>query len=92
MDKIKRATELNNTLTPHQMALRIVELQDALELADEAVRAKQVAVPDCWKLVPTSLTEEMLVEWLMADDFDDGYKNMLTAAPKPEGWVTGGAV
>lgn len=62
MDKIKRATEIHRTMTPHQMALRIVELedgaseiveqavseharqikelQDALELAEEAVRAK----------------------------------------------------
>ena len=60
MDKIKRATEIYRTMTPHQMALRIVELediaeivgqsaserskritelQDALELAEEAVRA-----------------------------------------------------
>lgn len=37
--KIERATEIHRTMTPHQMALRIVELQDALELADEAVRA-----------------------------------------------------
>ena len=38
--KIERATEIHRGMTPHQMALRIVELQDALELADEAVRAK----------------------------------------------------
>lgn len=41
--KIERAGELHRTLTPHQMALRIVELEDALELAEEAVQAKQVA-------------------------------------------------
>ena len=62
MDKIQRATEIHRSMTPHQMALRIVELediaeivgqsaserskritelQDALELAEEAVRAKQ---------------------------------------------------
>ena len=68
MDKIQRATEIHRSMTPHQMALRIVELediaeivgksaserakritelQDALELAEDAVRAKQVpAVPD----------------------------------------------
>ena len=40
-----RAGELHRTMTPHQMALRIVELQDALELAEEAVRAKQQSVP-----------------------------------------------
>ena len=43
--KIERATEIHRGMTPHQMALRIVELQDALELADEAVRAKQQALP-----------------------------------------------
>ena len=64
--KIERATEIHRSMTPHQMALRIVELediseivgqsaserakritelQDALELADEAVRAKQQALP-----------------------------------------------
>ena len=37
--KIERAAEIHRTMTPHQMALHIVELQDALELADEAVRA-----------------------------------------------------
>ena len=35
----KRVVELHSTMTPYQMALRIVELQDALELAEEAVRA-----------------------------------------------------
>ena len=43
--KIERAGALHRTMTPHQMALRIVELQDALELAEETVRAKQQAVP-----------------------------------------------
>lgn len=38
--KIERATEIHRSKTPHQMALRIVELEDALELAEEAVRAK----------------------------------------------------
>ena len=42
--KSERATEIHRTMTPHQMALRIVELQDALELADEAVRAKAVDI------------------------------------------------
>ena len=62
-NKIQRATEIHRSMTPHQMALyiveledgvaelvgqavtehnkRITELQDALELAEEAVRAKQ---------------------------------------------------
>ena len=40
MDKIQRATEIHRSMTPHQMAMRIVEMQDALELAEEAVRAK----------------------------------------------------
>ena len=69
MDKIKRATEIHRRMTPHQMALRIVELediaeivgqsaserskritelQDALELAEEAVRAKHS--PDAGKM------------------------------------------
>ena len=82
MDKIQRATEIHRSMTPHQMALRIVELediaeivgqsaserskritelQDALELAEEAVRAKQApAVPDGWQLVPVEPTPEML--------------------------------
>ena len=85
MDKIQRATEIHRGMTPHQMALRIVELediaeivgqsaserskritelQDALELAEEAVRAKHspdVAkmVPDGWQLVPVEPTPEM---------------------------------
>ena len=71
MDKIQRATEIHRSMTPHQMALRIVELediaeivgqsaserskritelQDALELAEEAVRAKHS--PDAAKMVP----------------------------------------
>ena len=58
--KIERATEIHRTMTPHQMALRIVELQDALELADEAVRAKQQAVPEDWQLVPAEPTPEMV--------------------------------
>ena len=70
MDKIQRATEIHRRMTPHQMALRIVELediaeivgksageranritelQDALDLAEEAVRAKHV--PDIAKMV-----------------------------------------
>ena len=69
-DKIQRATEIHRTMTPHQMALRIVELediaeivgqtaserskritelQDALELAEEAVRAKHF--PDAAEMV-----------------------------------------
>lgn len=102
MDKIQRATEIHRSMTPHQMALRIVEmedessaaidamnmareainegtaklaeynarldgyakriteLQDALELAEEAVRAKHVAVPEGWKLVPVEPTVRMV--------------------------------
>ena len=82
MDKIQRATEIHRSMTPHQMALRIVELediaeivgqsasergkritelQDALELAEEAVRAKHSPdaakmVPDGWQLVPVEPT------------------------------------
>ena len=81
MDKIQRATEIHRSMTPHQMALRIVELEDiaeivgksaseranritelqgALELAEEAVRAKHQAAPGGWQLVPVSPTAEML--------------------------------
>ena len=79
MDKIQRATEIHRSMTPHQMALRIVELdevcaiaakritelQDALGLAEEAVRAKhfpdsaKMVVPDGWQLVPVEPTQEM---------------------------------
>ena len=85
MDKIQRATEIHRSMTPHQMALRIVELediaeivgqsaserskritelQDALELAEEAVRAKhfpdaEKMVPDGWQLVPVEPNQEM---------------------------------
>ena len=80
MDKIQRATEIHRGMTPHQMALRIVELediaeivgqsaserskritelQDALELAEEAVRAKQPEAPDGWQLVPVEPTQKM---------------------------------
>ena len=86
MDKIQRATEIHRSMTPHQMALRIVELediaeivghsaserakriaelQDALELAEEAVRAKHFPdaakmVPDVWQLVPVEPTIRMV--------------------------------
>ena len=49
MDKIERATEIHRMMTQNQMALKIVELQDALELAEEAVRAKHF--PDAAKMV-----------------------------------------
>ena len=63
--KIERATEIHRSMTPHQMALRIVELQDALELADEAVRAKhfpdaaKMVAHEGWQLVPVEPTPEM---------------------------------
>ena len=107
MDKIQRATEIHSTMTPHQMALRIVdmddacaiaanritELQDALELAEEAVRAKQYAnhaVPEGWQLVPVYPTSEMLDatnEHIWGRDTDQNdmlfaYRAMLAAAPK----------
>ena len=90
-NKIERATEIHRGMTPHQMALRIVELediaeivgqsaserskritelQDALELAEEAVRAKHS--PDAakmvtggWQLVPVEPTMEM---WAASGD------------------------
>lgn len=47
------------------MAKRITELQDALELAEETVRAKHFPdsakmVPDGWQLVPVEPTEAMI--------------------------------
>ena len=91
MDKIQRATEIHRSMTPHQMALRIVELQDALELADEAVRAKRPpAAPGGWQLVPVELTEAMISEVIDAGSFDEDdvtyfWDSMLAAAPKHEG-------
>ena len=106
MDKIKRATEIHRSMTPHQMALRIVELediaeivgqsaserskritelQDALELAEEAVRAKhfpdaaKMVAPEGWQLVPVEPTSAMLIAAGVATP---RYRAMLAAAPK----------
>ena len=105
MDKIQRATEIHRRMTPHQMALRIVELediaeivgqsaserskritelQDALELAEEAVRAKHFPdaakmVPEGWQLVPVEPTSAMLIAAGIATP---RYRAMLAAAPK----------
>ena len=92
MDKIQRATEIHRRMTPHQMALRIVELEDALELAEEAVRAKeqakQQAVPEGWQLVPVEPTIEMVqaaTHSAVGFGTRAAYQAMLAAAPKPEG-------
>ena len=107
MDKIQRATEIHRSMTPHQMALRIVELediaeivgqsaserskritelQDALELAEEAVRAKLQAVPAGWQLVPVELTSDMAENSGMRGRFArEIWSDMLAAAPKPGG-------
>ena len=106
MDKIQRATEIHRSMTPHQMALRIVELediaeivgqsaserskritelQDALELAEEAVRAKQPEAPECWKLVPVEPTIEMVqaaTHKSVGFGTRAAYQAMLAAAPK----------
>ena len=105
MDKIQRATEIHRSMTPHQMALRIVELediaeivgqsaserskritelQDALELAEEAVRAKHSPdaakmVQNGWQLVPVEPTSAMLIAAGIATP---RYRAMLAAAPK----------
>ena len=101
MDKIQRATEIHRTMTPHQMALRIVELediaeivgqsaserakritelQDALELAEDAVRAKHPkAEMDGWQLVPVEPTSAMIIAAGIATP---RYRAMLAAAPK----------
>ena len=115
-NKIERATEIHRSMTPHQMALRIVELediaeivgqsasergnriddlQDALDLSEEAVRAKHFPdaakmVPAGWQLVPVALTDAMgdaiYKELGSPTDgwygFDDAYQAMLAAAPK----------
>lgn len=102
MDKIQRATEIHRGMTPHQMALRIVELediaeivgqsaserskritelQDALELAEEAVRAKQPEAQNGWQLVPVEPTRDMLIAINWPNN-PTGYAIMLAAAPK----------
>ena len=107
-NKIERATEIHRSMTPHQMALRIVELediaeivgqsaserakritelQDALELAEEAVLAKQPEAPEGWQLVPVEPTEAMISEVIDAGSFDEDdvtyfWDSMLAAAPK----------
>ena len=111
MDKIQRATEIHRSMTSHQMALRIVELediseivgqsaserakritelQDALELAEEAVRAKHS--PDAakmvtggWQLVPVEPTIEMVraaTHSAVGFGTRAAYQAMLAAAPK----------
>ena len=102
-NKIERATEIHRTMTPHQMALRIVELediaeivgqsaserskritelQDALALAEEAVRAKHPkAAMDGWQLVPVEPTRDMLIAINWPNN-PTGYAIMLAAAPK----------
>ena len=111
MDKIQRATEIHRSMTPHQMALRIVELediaeivgqsaserakritelQDALELAEEAVRAKHSPddgkmVPEGWQLVPVEPTIEMVqaaTHSAVGFGTRAAYQAMLAAAPK----------
>lgn len=106
MDKIQRATEIHRSMTPHQMALRIVELediaeivgqsaserskritelQDALELAEEAVRANYPEIPDGWKLVPMEPTIEMVqaaTHSSVGFGTRSAYQAMLAAAPK----------
>lgn len=82
----ERAVELHRTMTPHQMALQIVELQDALELAEEAVRAKQQAAPHGWQLVPVEPTSLMIENSGIRGRFArEIWADMLASAPKPEG-------
>lgn len=86
--KIERAAEIHRTMTPHQMALRIVELQDALELADEAVRAKYLEIPEDWQLVPVEPTPEMTqaaTHSAVGFGTRAAYQAMLAAAPTLEG-------
>ena len=76
---------------------RIVELlQDALELADEAVRAKHFPdaakmVPDGWQLVPVEPTIEMVqaaTHSAVGFGTRAAYRAMLAAAPKPAAAAT----
>lgn len=72
------------------MAKRITELQDALELAEEAVRAKHVpSVLEGWQLVPKVPTRDMIDQGNAAMAYDccsgdasDAYQAMLSSAPK----------
>ena len=114
-NKTDRAVQIHRNMTPHQMALRIVELediaeivgksaserakritelQDALELAEEAVRAKHIPgagnmVPDGWQLAPKAPTRDMIERGNAAMAYDccsgdasDAYLAMIAAAPK----------
>ena len=86
MNKTDRAVQIHRSMTQHQMALRIVELQDALELAEEAVRAKHVpSSPDGWQLVPVEPTIEMVqavTHSAVGFGTRASYQAMLAAAPK----------
>ena len=44
MDKIQRATEIHRSMTPHQMALRVVELEDIAEIVGQSAseRSKRI--------------------------------------------------
>ena len=77
-------TEYNAKLADHDK--RITELQDALELAEEAVRAKHSPdiakmVSDGWQLVPVEPTRDMLIAINWPNN-PTGYAIMLAAAPK----------
>ena len=110
--KIDRAVQIHRSMTPHQMALRIVELEDiaeivgqsaserakritelqeALELAEEAVRAKhfpdaaKMVAHEGWQLVPVEPTIEMVqaaTHSAVGFGTKAAYKAMLAAAPK----------
>ena len=85
MDKTERAYVIFTTMTRHHMALRIVEMEDALELAEEAVRAKQPLAPEGWQLVPVEPTIEMVraaTHGAVGFGTRAAYQSMLAAAPK----------
>ena len=44
MDKIERATKIHRSMTQHQMALRIVELEDIAEIVGQSAseRSKRI--------------------------------------------------
>ena len=79
----ERAAEIHRGMTPHQMALRIVALEDLLTKS-----ATSQAIQEGWQLVPVEPTLEM-ISAATRDSVGFGtraaYKAMLAAAPKPEG-------
>ena len=75
MDKIQRATEIHRTMTSHQMALRIVELEDIAEIVGQSAseRAKRIT--------ELQYALELAEETVLAKHFPDAAKMVV-----PDGW------